>query len=127
LIKLASRLLGTNARAAHDADARAPVFVEVEAVHLDLWRDEAGEHVKAAMKSKERRDEIDERRVVLNLQLAEKFGLRDVPPPPVSFDLSPVVAASLSTTLEDLRLKNGGPELNERRTARVCSCRQSYG
>ena len=42
--------------------ARALVLVDVEAIHLDLRRDESGQRRERAMEAEHRRDEIDERR-----------------------------------------------------------------
>ena len=53
-----------NSFAAHDADARAPVFVDIEAIDLNVGRDEVGQCLKCRMNPQSWRDEIDQRRLV---------------------------------------------------------------
>jgi len=101
--KLRQRLI--NPQSARDAHAAPPVFVDIEAVHFNVRRNAAREGLEGAMKTEQRCNEINQRRVIGNLSGAEQAGAGDAPSPVVCRDSSPVVAASLSTTLEDLRLK----------------------
>ena len=78
---------------ARDAHARAPVFVEVEAVHLDLGRDAARERLEGAVEAQQRGDEVDERRVVGNLRVAEEARAAEVAGAVLVRDSPPVVGA----------------------------------
>ena len=59
------------------------------------------------MKTQQRCDEVDERRLIGNLGGAEQAGAGDVPLPVVCRDSPPVVAASLSTTKKRRRGEEG--------------------
>ena len=79
--------------AAHDAEARAPVFVDVEAIDFDVGGDAVGEGLEAPVNAKSGSDEIYKRWLVADSARAEEFRFRDVSTSSVSFDASPVVSA----------------------------------
>jgi len=55
-----------------DAHSRAPILVEVEAARLDLGSNQPCERPKQAVKTKKGCDQIDERRLIENLGVAEQ-------------------------------------------------------
>src|SRR5215208_953802 len=77
----------------HDADARAPVFVEVEAVGLYPRGEAAGERVEGAVEAEHGGDEVEERRLVGEVGVAEEARAGDVPGAPLRLDAPPVVSA----------------------------------
>jgi hypothetical protein len=75
-----------NSLAAHDADARAPVFVDVEAIDFDVRRDALGQRLKCRMNAQRGRDEIDQWRLVSDRARAEEFCACDVTAATMCFD-----------------------------------------
>ena len=79
--------------AAHDADAGAPVFVDVEAIDLDVGGDAVGECLERRVNAQSWSDEIDEWWLVTDHSRAEEFRFCDVAAAPMGFNASPVIRA----------------------------------
>jgi hypothetical protein len=65
--------------AAHDADAGAPVFVDVEAIDLDVGRDEAREFLEGRMDAQSWSDEIDQRWLITDRSRPNSFAFAMCP------------------------------------------------
>ena len=76
-----------NSFAAHDADAGAPVFVDVEAIDFDVRGDTLGQRLKCWMNAQSGRDEIDEWRLISDRSRAEELCARDVTATAMRFDV----------------------------------------
>ena len=79
--------------AAHDADARAPVFVDVEAVDFDVGRDAVCESLERGMDAQGGRYEIDQRCFVSDRARPKEFCFRDVAAAAMCFDATPIISA----------------------------------
>src|SRR5262245_5137618 len=80
-------------RAAHDAHAGTPVFIDVEAIDLNMWSYRARDGQECGMESQRRRDQIDQRRFIANFEIAKEPGARDVAAPSMSFYSSPIISS----------------------------------
>src|SRR5438874_10019556 len=81
------------ALAPHDSHTSAPVFINIEAINLDVGRDHFRESSERRMKAQCGRDQIDQRRFIANLAFAEQFCGRDMTASAMRFDAAPVVDA----------------------------------
>src|SRR6267378_4029117 len=96
--KCSSRLLisivsSVHSHPSHHSHAGAPVFVNVEAIDFNISRDRFCQRRKRWMEAKRGRDQVDQRRLVANFLLAEQLCARDMSPPSMSFNSSPVIGA----------------------------------
>jgi len=64
--------LRVNSLSSHHAHAGTPIFVDIKAVDLDVWRNGLCQRAKRWVKVKCRRDQIDQRRFVADFAVAEK-------------------------------------------------------
>ena len=110
-----------NSEAAHDADARAPVFVDVEAVDFDVARNTAREGLEGRMDAQRWGDEINQRRFVSDRSLSEEFCFSNVATPPVRLDAAPVVRA-----LKDVFAIFGHLQLDHDEPSVLSQCQQIY-
>ena len=80
------------AEAAHDADAGAPVFVDVEAIDFDVGGDAVSECWESRMDAQSGSDEIHERGLITDRARAEEFRFCDVAAAPMGFNTPPVIS-----------------------------------
>lgn len=73
-------------------DLAPPVLVKVEAPELDLGHEHLCERIEAAMKAQGRSHRVNKRRFVEYFAITEKTRISYMSPPPVQFDLSPVIS-----------------------------------
>ncbi len=81
------------AKAAHDADAGAPVFVDVEAIDFDVGGDAVGKCLEGRVDAESWSDEIDKWWLVADRSRAEEFRFCDVAAAAMGFNASPVISA----------------------------------
>src|SRR2546421_11772453 len=77
----------------HDSHTSATVFINIEAINLDVGCDHFRERSERGMKAQRRRYQIDQRRFIANLAFAEQFCGRDMTTSAMRFDTAPVVDA----------------------------------
>src|SRR6266567_2782343 len=70
---------------------RTAIFVDIKAINLDVRRDCFCQRPKRGMKAQRGRDQINQRRLVADLTLAEQFCGPDVAAAAMRFDPAPVV------------------------------------
>jgi len=82
-----------DAHAAHHTHTGAPVFVDIEAIDLDIRGDGLRERAKRRMETQGRRNQVDQRRLFANLPVAKQPSAGKVTSSAMRFDTPPVICA----------------------------------